>query len=298
MKKLLLIGIISLVINNIKAQDTLPKFYLKDINNQKILVTWFNQYNYNCIQLAVQRSFDSTRFFSTIYSAQSPELPQNGVTDQRMPKGVKVFYRIFYVLEGGKYYFTPSIGTYSYEKIEKTIITDKRPDKNNNRETGNDTSTTTITTITSQSKAEEVKQIVSIYKRSADTLLFQIDFNDYKKFRDSVIRNTKDTLFTIDKNTVLIKPYIPKPIWKASPFIFTNELINYVQLRFPLYKTHKYRIVFYDEEQKEIFQIRQIKDAELTLDNTNFIHAGWFFFDLYEDEKLKEHNKCLVSAPF
>ena len=31
--------------------------------------------------------------------------------------------------------------------------------------------------------------------------------------------------------------------------------------------------------------------TDRVLDKTNFVHAGWFTYELYEDEKLKEKNK-------
>jgi len=36
----------------------------------------------------------------------------------------------------------------------------------------------------------------------------------------------------------------------------------------------------------------------LTLDKSNFIHAGWFKFELYEDGQLKEKNKLLIPKDF
>jgi hypothetical protein len=65
-----------------------------------------------------------------------------------------------------------------------------------------------------------------------------------------------------------------------------------------LNKQHKYHVIFYDNEGKEFFQLKNIKDPILTLDNSNFIQAGWFTFDVYEDDKLKEHNKLEILLPF
>jgi len=88
---------------SIKAQEALPKFTVKELSKGKILISWVNPFA-NCNQLMVQRSYDSIRFFKSIYSAQSPALPQNGFVDNEAVPGIKTFYRIFYVLESGDYF--------------------------------------------------------------------------------------------------------------------------------------------------------------------------------------------------
>ena len=291
-----------LLSNASKAQDTLPKFNIRDINDKKILITWISTFGDSCIQLAVQRSFDSTHFFSTIYSAQSPELPQNGYVDLRMPKGVKVFYRIFYVLAGGSYYFTKSRGLYTYKEAtqsEPQIKIIEPIKKDNPREIGKQE----ITDSNSFKKGidaikVETKTYINIFKRSKDTLFAQLEYKDYKHLRDSVLYRTKDTLYTIDQSNVIIKPFVPKPVWKASTFVFATEQTNRVTLHLPQSKIHKYRVVFFDSNGEQLFEIKQPKDDNLILDNSNFIRGGWYSFDLYQDEKLKEHNKFQLLIPF
>ncbi len=279
-------------LDSLHAQDTLPKFNIRDINDKKILVTWINPYEYNCTQLAVQRSFDSLSFYTTIYSAQSPELPQNGVVEMRMPKGVKVFYRIFYVLEGGNYFFTKPIGVESDNTNNKLMTVGESPKRNFLREIGNSQ------IVITPSINVEGKVWVNIYKKSKDTLLYQIEQKNYRHFRDSIISRTKDTLNTIDAFNIIVSPFISKPTWRPSQYIFTTDNTNRVSMHLPSPKVRKYKIVFYDVDGSELFQIKQPKDADLILDNSNFLHGGWFTFDLFEDEKLKEHNKFQILIPF
>ncbi len=298
MKRLVLVATITaafFVSFTAKAQDTLPKFNIRDINNQKILITWINPFKDNCVQLSVQRSYDSTHFFSTIYSAQSPELPQNGVTDSRMPKGVKVFYRIFYVLLGGDYYFTNSVGLYSFNQFNEVFV--PAPIKKNDlRETGDKDNEEKI--LEKNIPIAELKQKITIYRRSTDTIYQQIEYTSFPKFRDSVIRRTKDTLFTIDNYNIILKPFVPKPVWKPSTFVFSSEETNRVTLHLPQAKLHKYKVAFFDPTGDELFQIKQPKDDVLILDNTNFMKGGWYYFDLYVDDKLKEHSKFYLAIPF
>jgi hypothetical protein len=43
-----------------------------------------------------------------------------------------------------------------------------------------------------------------------------------------------------------------------------------------------------------MFHMRNIKEPQLLIDRSNFLHSGWFKYDLYEDEKLKEQNRFFI----
>jgi hypothetical protein len=40
--------------------------------------------------------------------------------------------------------------------------------------------------------------------------------------------------------------------------------------------------------------MNKIRESQLTIDKTNFIRAGWFKFELYENNQLKEKNKFFI----
>ena len=92
-------------ITAVKAQNPLPDFSVEDMGSNRIRISWVNPYNEGCIQLNVQRSYDSLKNYTTLFSTTSPELPENGFVDNSYYGG-RVYYRIFYVLGGGSYYFT------------------------------------------------------------------------------------------------------------------------------------------------------------------------------------------------
>ncbi len=266
-KKFVFIAILSILLYvTSTAQDTLPNFTVRTVGPGKAQVSWINNFD-KVVQLTVQRSFDSTKFFRTIFSSQSPWLPQNGFIDNNLPDGYKVFYRIQYVFEGGAYFFTKSQSPVVYRSPR--VPDDVTPDE--------------------PTKKDEVR-IVKIYKPTKDSLISTINYKDYKHFKDSVSRTTKDTLFYYDNDEVVIKPYVPKPVWKPSQYVFTSDK-GYIKILLPLAKLKHYRIVFFEDNGNEVFQIKHVKEAELLLDKTNFIHAGWFTFELYEEDKLKEKNK-------
>lgn len=359
------------------AQKPLPDFSVRELAKGKIQVSWNNPYP-SCIQLAVQRSTDSSKNFRTIFSAQSPELPSNGFVDNRPPAATKWYYRIFYVLLGGDYYFSkvisitsattpivkeqPDIKTGPTPKIDEPAVkTDivsiylkkseifrfTRDEYKKFRDSVNTKTKDGLRRINNNSvewkpsekkyKKEQIlvfrkdgvvrafskkgyqkfkdsvfyktrdtlfavddrhkvlhlfvpkqKEYISIYRN--DSLLMQVDNILYKKFRDSISFKTRDTLYQINNSRVDIHSFIPKYVWKPSVYVYTN-LQGYVSISLPLARQHKYHIIFYDDDGSELFRIKTIRETELVLDKANFIHAGWFTFDLFEDDRLIEKNK-------
>ena len=93
-------------------------------------------------------------------------------------------------------------------------------------------------------------------------------------------------------------PVVPKPQgFVPSFYVYTNK-DGYVFINLPDAERKKYHIKFYEDNDDFLFEIKNIKDAALTVDKTNFIHAGWFKFELYNEEKLVEKNKFYLSKEF
>jgi hypothetical protein len=86
------------------AQDTLPKFSVKDFGNNRIIIGWVNPFT-QPKQISIQRSFDSLQRFTTILSVADPNAVQNGFADTKAPND-HMFYRLFYVLNDGQFFFT------------------------------------------------------------------------------------------------------------------------------------------------------------------------------------------------
>lgn len=260
------------------AQKPLPDFNIEQKSKNKILISWNNPFE-TCIQLNVQRSFDSDKNFKTIFSPNSPELPQNGFIDAAFPNP-KMYYRIFYVLKGGAYFFSNS-------KLADTI--------SNKTTTSPQIINNTNQYKSNEQQAIEEKKIVTIYVK--DVFFKQLDQTEYKLFRDSIIYQTKDTLYIINEGQISIKPFVAKYVWKPSNFIFSNKTGN-VTILVPQAKIRNYNIIFFNEEGDELFEIKHIKETELTLDKTNFMISGWYYFELYEDKKLLEKNKFYLPKDF
>jgi hypothetical protein len=284
-----------------QSQETLPNFSAKKLAKNWVQISWTNKYD-NLVQLTIQRSLDSTTHFRTIFSATSPQLPQNGYIDKTAPLGFKIYYRILYVFEGGAYYFTKSKQASIFSMQAPTsdtakIISNSIPQKisASTTETNKINSEPTKPTLTKLEPLKIEKPLITIYKKTKDSIITKIESKQLKGFKDSIYKNTKDTIQINEAaNEVIIKPFVPKPIWKPSVYLFTNEK-GLIRLMLPLAKQIKYKIIFYDVKGKIILQIERVKESDLIIDKSNFRKAGWIFFELFENDQLKEKNKFYLG---
>jgi hypothetical protein len=189
----------------VQAQEYLPNFKIKDLGQKGIVIAWLNPFK-NCQQLSVQRSTDSIKF-KTILHTQIPNLSNNFFID-KAPQERPLYYRIYYVLENGKFYFS-----------------------------------------TVQSSRFNLNQGITTNNATE---------------------------------------------WKPSKFVYCiGNGTPTIQL--PDALKHLYRLIFKDEKGAIIFELNAIKETETYLDKANFIHTGWFLFDLYEDGNLKEQGRLLIQ---
>ncbi len=259
------------------GQDALPDFSITE-RNQRVVISWTNPFP-NLSQLNVQRSYDSLRYFATIFSPETSSLPQNGYTDNVVPSG-KVFYRIFYVQTGGDYHFTKSkrAGSVSVSAAQTDV------------ESARDLTASKFANIDPADK-----RIVSV--KIKDATYKQLPAYLFKPFRDSILKQTKDTLIAINDTLVTLSPYVQKELWKASKYIFANS-DGYISIALPKVEERKYTVKFFDDNGTPIFETGRVRESPLILDKATFIHAGWFSFELYEDDKLKEKNKFYLPKDF
>lgn len=70
---------------------------------------------------------------------------------------------------------------------------------------------------------------------------------------------------------------------------------NNIVLFLPDAETKKYLVKFFDENDSPLFELNKITESYLILERVNFIHAGWFHFEVYENGKLIEKNKFQIA---
>ena len=105
MKPFALIALFIFFIGRLFAQDRpLPFIKVKNLNN-KIVVSWINEFTKPITALNIQRSYDSLQNYTTIGSVLSPQSRENGFADVNFPYN-KMYYRVFVSFEGGSYIIT------------------------------------------------------------------------------------------------------------------------------------------------------------------------------------------------
>ena len=86
--------------------DTLPKFSLKNVGGNRIVIGWVNEFE-TVKQISIQRSFDSLKNFKTILTVADPSIPENGYVDTKASND-HMFYRLYIMLEKGAFLFSDS----------------------------------------------------------------------------------------------------------------------------------------------------------------------------------------------
>lgn len=88
-------------------------------------------------------------------------------------------------------------------------------------------------------------------------------------------------------NPLALNGFVP------SKFVFTGK-DNNVIINLYNASTQKFSIKFFDEHDNPVFELRSIKESYLILEKVNFLHAGWFKYNLYNNEILLEKYKFYI----
>ena len=203
----------------------MPFIQVKNLNN-KIVVSWLNDYTKPITALNIQRSYDSLQNYTTIGSVLSPQSRENGFADANFPYN-KMYYRVFVSFEGGSYIITAPARPVKENYTTDNASTDKYPWLVSGRDSG-------------------------------------IIFPPAKPG----ITYPSNTIFTAKDNNIII------------------HLENAA--------TKKYSVKFFDESEKFLFELIKLKEEYLIIEKVNFVHTGWFRFELYENGLLIENNKFQI----
>ncbi len=284
---------IGLLVVKAKSQDTLPDFKIIHRGNNKVFISWVNLYGSTIHQLSIQRSAEPNRNFRTILTLPDPTVPQNGFVDAKAADN-RSFYRLYILLDSGRYVFS---------KVKRPVLDTSKIIAEPAALTAGEASETNPANIKEAQlgkampvQPKEIRERI-IYIKKRDTLIAEIGERSIKRYKDSVAIKTKDTISYNTPDTLIIRPFVPKEVFKPSRYIFTDKEGN-VKMVLPDVDTKKYAVRFFDEDNSILFEIKKIGSTDLIIDKTNFLRAGWFKFELYEDEQLKEKNKLYLSKQF
>jgi hypothetical protein len=250
-----------LLLTQLSAQDTLPRFSTKNAGNDKIIIGWVNNYE-DVKQISIQRSFDSLTGYKTILTVADPTTKENGYVDAKATND-HMFYRLYILRDKGNYIFS---------KIQRPVKDTAKINKGG----------TTI--IRMDTVFEKVV-------KNGDTIVVQ-------KVVPFAIRldkiPTADSVKTPDPGAGKTKPNAFAP----SLYVYT-EKDGYLRITLPdTDKPKNFTIKFFEENGNFLFELKEVKEKTFKLDKTIFYHSGWFKFELYEENKLIEKHKFLLEKDF
>jgi hypothetical protein len=99
---------------------------------------------------------------------------------------------------------------------------------------------------------------------------------------------------------VLPKPEIIKPVlpvstaFVPSKFIYTAKDNNLI-INLPEAATKKYSLKFYDDKDNPVFTLDHITEPYLIVERANFIHAGWYHYQLFDGNTEVEKYKFFIT---
>ncbi|HKP32372.1 MAG TPA: hypothetical protein VJT83_06580 [Chitinophagaceae bacterium] len=279
-----------------RSQKTLPEFSATTKGGGRTIISWINAYP-NITQISIQRSFDSLKNYKTILTVPDPHVLENGFVDTKAPTAFQ-FYRLFIVLDSGKYLFSkPRKPVWDTTKIAMDPYANDanvglRKEESSRVVTDNIRSGNPNVVLNPPPTATKTITI-----KKGDSIVLQFPETRLKQFRDSILFKTKDTLVYLTLDSLLIKPFIVKEVYKPSLFVFTGR-DGHVTIALPNVSSKKYNVKFFEDDATPIFEVKEVKESPLTLDKSNFMHAGWFRFELYENGQLKEKHRLYIPKDF
>lgn len=303
--------IVSLLFSGfLKAQDTLPRFSATNRGPGKILISWHNSYPV-VTQISIQRSADSLKYFTTLLTVPDPTLPENGAVDGKAP-APDMFYRLFVVFDNGRYLFTSSRRPQSQPTPAQTKVV-AREDDAADIQVARAADTRVLyadplrgrqgvaikspSAIHGMAQVADLGSTATVYVQRNKSIVARLTGRQIPAFRDSVLNRTRDTLVVLGGDTLLIRPFIPAEVYRVSAYVYTGKYGN-VHVSLPEAGKRHYSVRFFDDNNKLLFELSEIRDPALIVDKTNFQHAGWFRFELYEGDQLKEKNKLFIPKEF
>ncbi len=238
------------------GQETLPDFTLETVPAKGYRISWQNPFGKNLKQLSVQRAVGNKTGFATIFSTNSPQLPENGFIDR--PPGLfkKYYYRIFYVLNGDQYFFTTPKAA-----LQQLF----EPDK---------------------------KGLMHIWMDGK--IMRTLPFQQFKTWKDSVVRNPRLEILAKGPGEIELIRESDNPVNNASGKISVNTE-GHVEIRLgSAVLDYQYKLLFKDNKGLILLQLDKINEPFLVLEKSNFLLGGNYVYELYENQQLIEKNSISI----
>jgi hypothetical protein len=265
--------IFSALMMTVSGQSTLPAFQVIQRNGVNI-ISWNNEIK-EITQLIIQRSVDSLTGFRSIVSMPDPTSSTNGFVDKK--SGSKLFfYRIFFVMPGGRYVFTesqkPNVEI-PPPVIQPTIK--KQPIPN--------PAPVTVTTDPPITK----KEVQVIIKKQPDTAVSRLSLV-YQKIGLSQYNWGTITILPKTENLLNDDTFV------LSSLIYTNGEGNLI-ISLPDAPKNRFTLRVFREDKSLLFEMKHIRENQLLIDRSNFHNSGWFRYELREGERIRERNRFYIK---
>ena len=269
----LLMLIFSALMMTVSGQSTLPAFQVIQRNGVNI-ISWNNEIK-EITQLIIQRSVDSLTGFRSIVSMPDPTSSTNGFVDKK--SGSKLFfYRIFFVMPGGRYVFTES--QKPNVEIPPPVIQPaikKQPIPN--------PAPVTVTTDPPITK----KEVQVIIKKQPDTAVSRLSLV-YQKIGLSQYNWGTITILPKTENLLNDDTFV------LSSLIYTNGEGNLI-ISLPDAPKNRFTLRVFREDKSLLFEMKHIRENQLLVDRSNFHNSGWFRYELREGERIRERNRFYIK---
>lgn len=288
------------------AQDTLPNFNVRDIGNNRYVISWTNNYPYTA-QITIQRSFDSLSGYKSILTVPDPSSKQNGFADTKAVND-HMFYRLYILLENGRYIFTaakkptkepleivpvktssPSapVAPQAKEQISPAPTVPPTPPPPTISKVDSVVNLQKIIKPTLEKK-EEVKEEVTVNK-------VPLPVDQLKKAEPLVIRLENVRTGDSAKIPIAVTPQGEPNAYAPSLYVYTHPDGN-IRIQVPnRSRLSRYRIRFYEADKSFLFELKNLPAPNFQLDKINFLHGGWFLFELLEDNRTIEKHKLYLE---
>lgn len=291
------------------AQDPLPAFEVQDIGSGRIVISWYNNYP-KTAQLTIQRSFDSLRGYKSILTVPDPGAVQNGFADTKAVND-HMFYRLYILLDKGEYFFTapkrPGKPTTAAAGETRSMAINPAYTTTANQATGalpnnrplssslpNQRSAPAYTDAPGNNlAAPDLSGELKIDSGSVSRQQFAV-----KKLAPVVIKLDPSRMGDSAKVPFNVSPQSDPDAYAPSLYVYAQPDGN-IRIDVPNKKRYAgYRIRFYETDKQLLFELKQLPAPSFQLDKTNFLHGGWFLFELYEDSRLIERHKVFLEKDF
>lgn len=252
-----LLLLLSLAAVSSKAQPLLPDIVCGTENGVNIL-SWTSQFD-GLKSIAVQRSADSMYNFSTVGYVKNLKKGPQGFIDGHPTAGSN-WYKLYIVFNSDLVWYSNAckVMVDSAALLNKAVLPPN----------------------------DSLQKLTSKIQVHIDTTI------EAKKVRVGGTNVFKDTF--VQTVNASIKLGVPEPeasdaySYIKSRYVFTNPFTGHINIEIPDFAKHKYQLIFYNQQNRKIFDIARITENVLIVDKRNFQKKGIFIFELLRDGERYE----------